>query len=111
MSDTHAVVVRVDGTVELFNRPVSLGELATVLGDVALGAQTIHAPCPPAESLTMLVNDNGHALGAPWNPAATALYYEGGAPVVGDVAIMADHGPMCAEHVAAVVTIGRVVTG
>lgn len=61
MSSAYAVVVRVDGTVERFDRPVSLAEVASVLGDVHLAASTIHSPCPPLVPLAMLVNDDGWA--------------------------------------------------
>lgn len=103
MSSTHAVVVRVDGTVERFDRPVSLAELASALGDVHLAAYTIHSPCPPLMAVTMLVNDDGWAVIAPFNPAATALYHRGASPVLGDVAITGDDGPLADEHVAAIV--------
>lgn len=102
MSSAHTLVVRVDGTVERFDRAVSLAELASALGDVHLAAYTIHSPCPPLVPLTMLVNDDGWAVGAPFNPTATALYHQGASPVLGDVAITGD-GPLAAEHVAAIV--------
>jgi len=103
MSSAYAVVVRVDGTVERFDRPVSLAEVASVLGDVHLAAYTIRSPCPPLVPLAMLVNDDGWAVAAPFNPAATALYHQGASPVLGDVAITGDDGPLAAEHVAAIV--------
>lgn len=107
MRRAHAVVVRVDGTVERLDRPVSLAELAAALGDVHLAAYAIQAPCPPRAALTMLVNDVGWAVDAPYNPAATALYDYGATPVLGDVAITGDDGPLAVEHVAVIVATAR----
>jgi len=111
MPDVYAVVVRVDGTIETFTHPVSVGEIGSVIGDVDLAAYTIAAPCPPSASLTMLVDDDAYARGRGWNPVATSLYSRRW-DVLGDVAVVnCDGSPLHAEHVATILAAGRILTG
>lgn len=109
MTDTYAVVVRADGTVERFDRPVPAGELRAALGVETMAAYTIAAPCWPSGSLTILVNDVAWAMVAAVNPAATALCHPSAVRVLGDVAFIDSDGePLAREHVAAIVATAAI---
>jgi len=64
-------VLRADGRVEELTRPVTIGEVAFLIGAVDSGLDTVSLR---RDGLVMLVDDLGHDKGSPINEAATKLY-------------------------------------
>jgi hypothetical protein len=93
LAPCHAVVLRIDGTAEPFDQPLTYHDIQTVLGGVALTTADeqqpiIAEPADAAYANTIYLDRNAHRDRKRVNDAATSLH-GGRWPIRGDAAVTA----------------------